>query len=283
MEENIDSSHTNTKNLPISERTLQDLLQNSLLSSPAVSITTTDLVSEATSLLPHHLESFTDSLVVVQDEKPIGVVGGIEILDGVLKNPNVNFFEKTQINEIMSKKLIIITKDTTLDELLNKWMQTRRAFAIMPNQYHGYSVISARKLLEVGMLCKTQLKVGDISKRKIITFGKEQTIKEIITSMFENKTRKLILDGTSKFISDRIIIQKIARDLNCLRGADNFLEMKASTFQLDNAKKVSDQLTIGEACNVLYEMQSPYLLLSDGVLTPWDIITSLKSKQLRWV
>jgi len=283
MEENIDSSHTNTKNLPISERTLQDLLQNSLLSSPAVSVTTTDLVSEATSLLPHHLESFTDSLVVVQDEKPIGVVGGIEILDGVLKNPNVNFFEKTQIKEIMSKKLIIITKDTTLDELLNKWMQTRRAFAIMPNQYHGYSVISARKLLEVGMLCKTQLKVGDISKRKIITFGKEQTIKEIITSMFENKTRKLILDGTSKFISDRIIIQKIARDLNCLRGADNFLEMKASTFQLDNAKKVSDQLTIGEACNVLYEMQSPYLLLSDGVLTPWDIITSLKSKQLRWV
>jgi predicted transcriptional regulator len=280
VEENIDSLHKDTRKLPISQRFLQDLLPGSLYSSPVVSIKTTDLVTEATNLLPHHLESFTDSLVVTEDEIPIGIVGGIEILDGILGNPNVSFFEKTQIKEIMSKKLIILNKDTTLGELLRQWMQTRRAFAIMPNQYHGYSVISARKLLEVGMSCKMRLKVKDISTRKIITFGKKQTVKEIITSMFENKTRKLILEGTSKFISDRIIIQKIARDLHCLRGVDNFLEMKADIFQLDDARKVSDQLTMGEACKVLYEMQSPYLLFSTGVVTPWDVITSLNSEQI---
>lgn len=275
-----DSTHKTNEKMPISRYALRDLLQNSLLSSPIVSVTPEDLVTEATNLLPHNLESFTDSLVIIRDEKPVGLVGGREILDGVLKNPNANFFEKTRIKEIMNTKLIILTSDATLGEVLDLWRQTGRAFAIMQNAYHGYSAISVRKLLEVGMLCSTNLKMGDVSKRKIVTFRKEQKVKEIIESMFKNKTRKLILEGTSEFISDRIIIQKISRDLNCLQGVDDFLEMKGSTFQLDKAKEVSDQVTLEEGCKILYEMQSPYLLLSDGVVTPWDVILSLRSENI---
>lgn len=277
MKGNTDSSDSNLEKLSISKYALQDLLPNSLLSSPAVSVTEKDLVMEATNLLPHHLETFTDSLMVTRNEKPIGIIGGIEILDGVLRNPHVNFFEKTLIEEIMSKKLIILNKDTTLGKLLNHWMQTHRAFAIIPNLYHGYSIISARKLLEIGMRRKTKLRITEISKKKIITFRKDQKVREIITSMFKNKTRKLILKGTSEFISDRIIIQKIARDLNCLRDVDNFLDMKTDIFQLDRAKEVSEQLTLEEACRELYEMQSPYLLLKDRVVTPWDVIMSFSS------
>ncbi|MDE1830339.1 MAG: CBS domain-containing protein [Thaumarchaeota archaeon] len=276
------TSHENHEKLPISQYALKDLLQSSLLSSPAVSVTTEDLVTEATNLLPHHLETFTDSLVVVEDEKPVGLIGGLEILEGVLKNPDASFFAKTRIKEIMSKKLIILDNDTTLGSLLDLWKQTGRAFALIPNEYHGYSAVSARKLLEVAMSCKTKLKVGDVSKRKIITFRKDQKVKEIIESMFANKTRKLVLEGTSEFISDRIIIQKISRDLNCLQCADNFLEMKGAAFVLDKAKKVSDQMALEEGCKLLYEMQSPYLLLSDGVVTPWDVIMSLTSEDIQY-
>lgn len=280
MREN--SSHETNKKTSILQYTLRDLLQRSLLSSPAVSVTTEDLVTEATNLLPHHLETFTDSLVVINDERPLGMIGGIEILEGVLKNPNANFFAKTRIKEIMSKKLIILDNDSTLGKLLDLWKQTGRAFALMPNEYHGYSAISARKLLEIVMLCKTKMKVGDISKKKIITFRKDQKIKEIIESMFKNKTRKLVLEGTPEFISDRIIIQKISRDLNCLQHVDDFLEMKGSEFVLDKAKKVSEQMALEEGCKLLYEMQSPYLLLSDGVVTPWDVIMSLNSNDIEY-
>ncbi len=267
--------------MPISQYALKDLLQNSLLSSPVVSVSTEDLVAEAANLLPHHLETFTDSLVVVRDEKPVGIVGGVEILEGVLKNPSADFFRKTRIKEIMCTKLITLKNDATLGHLLNLWKDTGRAFAIMPNKYHGYSAISARRLLEVGMSCKTKLTVRDVSKRKILTFRKDQTIKEIIESMFENKTRKLILEGTSNFISDRIIIQKISRELNCLQCEGDFLIMKGSTFQLDGAKKVSNDTTLEEGCKLLYGMQSPYLLLSDGVVTPWDVIMSLDSEDIK--
>lgn len=277
-----DSSHATREKMPISQYALKDLLQSSLLSSPIVSVTTEDLVTEAANLLPHHLEGFTDSLVVVQDEKPVGLVGGIEILEGVLRNPNASFFEKTRIKEIMSKQLITLTDDTTLGYVLDLWKKTGRAFAIMPNAYHGYSAISARKLLEVGMSCITKLRVGDVSKRKLVTFGKEQKVKEIIESMFKNKTRKLILEGTMEFISDRLIIQKISCDLNCLHDVNDFLDMKASVFQLNKAKKVSGQIALEEGCKILYNMQSPCLLLSDYVVTPWDVIMSLRSDNIKY-
>ncbi|MDE1832726.1 MAG: hypothetical protein KGI02_10230, partial [Thaumarchaeota archaeon] len=122
----------------------------------------------------------------------------------------------------------------------------------------------------------------DISKKKIVFFRKDQTIKEIIESMFKNKTRKLMLEGTSEFISDRIIIQKISRDLNCLHDMDDFLNMKGNEFELDKAKEVSNRTTMEEACAILYKMESPYLLSPDGVITPWDVITNLGSENIEY-
>ena len=61
---------------------LEELLPNSLTSSPAVSVRTFDKVIGTASLLPHHLETFTDSLVVTRDDKPVGIIGSIEILEG---------------------------------------------------------------------------------------------------------------------------------------------------------------------------------------------------------
>lgn len=100
--------------------------------------------------------------------------------------------------------------------------------------------------------------------------------------MFKNKTRKLMLEGTSEFISDRIIIQKISRDLNCLHDMDDFLNMKGNEFELDKAKEVSNRITIEKACAILYKMESPYLLSSDGIITPWDVITNLGSENIEY-
>lgn len=269
-----------TKTIPLSSYSLDELLPNSLLSSPSVGIRTTDTVADAASLLAHHLESFTDSLVVTKDAYPVGLIGGIELLDGVLKNPTSTFFDNTIVGEIMNDKLAIITKQTKLSDLLKQWQQTRRAFAIIPNQYHGYSAISARKLLEVGALSKTDMRVSDIPKKRVVTFTKDYTIKEIIVSMFENKTRKLILEDVSLFISDRIITEKIANDLNYLRNVNNFLDMKADIFKLESPKIISEDMGIPEACKIMSDMLHPYLMAKDQVISPWDIVMILGSENL---
>ena len=59
--------------MSISDLTLKELLPLSLYSTPAVSIRQENKMWTATAMLVHYLESFTDSLVVTdQEEKPIG-------------------------------------------------------------------------------------------------------------------------------------------------------------------------------------------------------------------
>ena len=265
--------------LPLSRHSLGDLLSDSLFKSPAVSIGLNDKVAEAATLLSHYLESFTDSLVVVKDGKPIGLLGGIEILDGVLKNSTSDFFDNTTVRQIMSEKITIVTNRTKLSDLLKHWQETRRAFAIISNQYSGYSAISARKVLEIANMYSTTMTVSDIPKKRIITFNDNYTVKDIITSMFENKTRKLVLQHTSSFVNDRIIIEKIVRSLNYLRNVKDFLSMNATVFKLENAKTISEDLNIQEASKIMYEMLSPYLMVKDQVVSPWDIVLCLGSEK----
>ena len=276
------SSDKTSKYMPILQNSLRDLLQDSFLSSPAVSVGADDKVAEATNLLSHHLETFTDSLVVVDDQRQVGQVGGADILDGVMKNPTADFFVKTMTRDVMNTRLVTLGAEATLGNLIDLWKHTGRAFAVVPNKFHGYSALSARRLLEVAMSCRSNLKMGDIAKKKIVTFRKDQKAREIIASMFENRARKLVLEGTSEFISDRIIIQKISRDLDCLQCDIDFLEMRGDQFQLDRAKKVSDQVSLAEGARLMYGMQSPYLLLSGGVVTPWDIIMHLDSEGIEY-
>lgn len=265
--------------LPLMKYSLNDLLPDSLYTSPAVSIRLTDTVGDAATLLSHYLESFTDSLVIIKDERPVGVVGGIELLDGVLKNPTSDFFDNTPVSKIMNEKLTIITKQTRLLDLLKQWQETRRAFAIISNPYSGYSAISARKMLEIAIKYGDIVTVSEIPKKRVVTFNNNYTVRDIITSMFENKTRKLILENTSSFISDRIIIEKVVRDLGHLHNIKGFLDMKASIFKLESANAVAENSSIQEASKIMHNMISPYLMVKDQTISPWDVIMSLKSEK----
>ncbi|MGI0093941.1 MAG: hypothetical protein ACREA8_07545 [Nitrosotalea sp.] len=53
--------------VPFTSRTLEEILQKSLFSTPAVSIRIEDTLVDAASLLSHHLETLTDSLVAINN------------------------------------------------------------------------------------------------------------------------------------------------------------------------------------------------------------------------
>lgn len=273
----ISKHDADNKNLPLAEYRIDELLPHSLTSAPAVSTRKEDLVWAAVGMLMHHIESFTDSLVVTDGERPIGMLGGFEIIDQVSKNPTSSLFYNTTVEKIMNNNLIITSKQIKLSDLLSLWQEKRRAFAIIPNQYHGYSAISPRKILEIGALCKTDVKVSEIPKKKTVTFKRDDTVGSIITSMFENRTRRLVRENTKLFISDRIIIQKIIRDLNYLRGMNSFFDMKAGIFKLEKAKAISKNSTYPQACKVMLGMSHPYMMAGDQVISPWDLIMFLKS------
>lgn len=265
---------------PISEYLLKDLFGDSMTSSLCVNIEKGTEMWVATGMLADTLESFTDGVVIRENDKPIGIVGGKDVIVKLVDNPTSELFDKTKVEEIMEARVPTISAKTTLKELMDYWKKTRRAFALIPNEFSDYSVISAKKLLEIGMRSKTDISVSDLPEKDLKTFSKNDSIGDVMNSMLVNGVRRLLLENTSKFINDRMILEKISEDLKYLRGVDNFLEMPISEFNFADAKVISDDLTITEASKIMYKMEHPYLLYQNKVVTPWDICLILLSEKL---
>lgn len=275
---------TQIEKLSITNKSLKELLPLSFTSTPAVSIRKENKVWVATSMLVHYLESFTDSLVVTEEnEKPVGVIGGREIIENVFKNPSSEFFDNTTVEQITDKNLVILSDKTSFGDLLETWKKTRRAFSIIPNNLGGYSAISARKILEIGTNCVTDITISELPKKEIVTFEQDSTIREIISLMLEKNTRKLILKNTNNFISDRLLIQSIAQEFDFFRNV-KFLENKVEkSFKLEEIKKISKNVNLAELSKTMYTMVHPYVIYQDQVVTPWDICMALQSDRIEFL
>ena len=130
----------------ISKLSLGELLEDSLTSTPCVNVRKNAKIKVVTGMLAQYLETFTDSVVVRDGLKPIGIVGGKEIIQGVYKNPSSDFFEMKQVEEITDKRLNVVTPENSLEELVSMWKSVGRAFAVIDMGNDDYSVISVKKL-----------------------------------------------------------------------------------------------------------------------------------------
>jgi CBS domain-containing protein len=192
----------------------------------------------------------------------------------VYKNPSSDFYEMKQVGDIADKRLKVVTADTSLEELISLWKNGKRAFAIIDMGNDDYSVISVKKLLEIGINNNVEFCISEIPKKKIVTFDKDATFGNVMKLMLENKTRKILLEGTNKFINDRIIIEAIEK-FDYLLGNDNFLDIPVSIVSLDEAKIISDDLNLTEISKMMYDMSQPLILHEDRVVSPWDVCIAL--------
>lgn len=259
----------------ISSLSISELLGNSLTSTPCVNIRKNAKVKVVGGMLVQYLETFTDSVVVRDDSKPIGVIGGREIIQGVYKNPSSDFFDMKFVEDIADNRLNVITADTNLKELFSLWKEVSRAFAIINVGNDDYSVISAKKLLEIGMNSDSDFHISEIPKKKIVTFDPDATFGDVMKLMLENKCRKIMAKGSNQFINDRIIIGTIEK-LDFLLGKDNFLEIPVDIVTLEDAIEVTEDLSLSEISKIMYEMSQPLIVHEDRVISPWDICKALE-------
>ena len=265
---------------PISQMSLFELFGDSLTSSLCVNIEKGTKTWVATGMLVQQLESFTDSVVVRDSDKPIGIVGGKDVIAKLIAEPTSDLFYKTQVEDIMERRWPTVSKKTKLQELMEFWKNTRRAFAAIPNEFSDYSAISAKKLLEVGKKIKTNISVSELPEKKLVTFAKNVTIGSVLNLMLEGNTRRLILENSNKFINDRIILEKISEELRYLQDVENFLDIPISEFNLETVREISKDLSIPEVSKIMYEMQHPCVIFRDKIITPWDICLILLSENL---
>lgn len=245
-------------------------MQNSLISTPCVNVRKNARVKVVAGMLVQYLETFTDSVVVRDETRPIGMVGGREIIQGVYKNPSSDFFEMKQVEEITDSRLNIVVPEVTLEDLISLWKRVGRAFAVIDMGNSDYSVISVKKLLEIGINNNIESTISDIPKKKIVTFDDDASFGDVMKMMLENKTRKIMLEGSTKFINDRIIIETLEK-FDFLLNNDGFLDVPVNIASLDDAKTVSENLTITEISKIMYGMSQPLIIYEDRMVSPWDV------------
>jgi predicted transcriptional regulator len=262
----------------IAELTLDEMLSDGLTDTPCVYLNQEREVWVATEMCVQYLESTVDSIVIRNDDlTPVGIVGGYDLLNHIRKNPTRDFQYENKVKEIMYEKLPIVEKETRFKDLMEKWKDSRRAFAITPNSFQGYSPVSARKMLDVGIKCQSKISISSMPKKKIITFGLDDSLGKIIDLMFEYNTRKLLLEYSNQFISDRIILEEISKMIKFHPDIENFLDIPVSQIGLQEVTVLKEDVTLNQMCLMLYKMDHPYLIYKDISVSPWDICLTLLS------
>ncbi len=267
--------------VPASSLSLQELFGDSLTSSLCVNIEKGTETWVATGMLVQQLESFTDAVVVRENDKPVGIVGGKDIFIRLAKNPNSDLFYNTKVEDLMERAFPTVSADSKLVELINFWQKTRRAFAAIPNEFSDYSCLSAKKLLEVGKKCQTEITISQLPKKQLLTFSPDSTVGDILNLMLENNIRRLFLKDSNKFINDRIILQKITDELKCLKETENFLDMTINDFNVEEAASVASDMKINELSKIMYDMVHPCVISDEKIITPWDICVILLSENMK--
>jgi predicted transcriptional regulator len=262
----------------ISELTLGEMLSDSLTDTPCVYLNQEREVWVATEMCVQYLESTVDSIVIRNDDlTPVGIVGGYDLLNNIRKNPTRDFQYENKVSEIMYDELPIVEKETRFKDLMEKWKTSRRAFAITPNAFQGYSPISARKMLDVGIKCQSNVSISSMPKKNIITFGLDDSLGKVIDLMFEHNTRKLLLEYSNQFISDRIILEEISKLLKFHPDVENFLDIPVSQIELQEVTVLKEDVNLNQICLMLYRMDHPYLIYKDISVSPWDVCLTLLS------
>jgi predicted transcriptional regulator len=264
------------KNLGLQECLFDDLLPKTLVSSPISSIENTDNIWIACSMLSR-VSDTTNNLVVLQNEFPLGILGGKEILKGLLKNPTPYYFHDILVEEIMNRRFYLDTREAKLNKILEQMCKTESEFTILQNSKQSFSAISIREILEVGALCKSNFEISDLPDKKIKNFRRDDAVEDIIKSLLQDNIEFLLLENESLFIDSMTIIEKIVGDLNYLKNCNNFLDLNASIFKLERPKLIPSNLKLSEICQTMLSMKHPYVMTSNHLFTPRSILEILSA------
>ncbi len=268
-----------SQDVSLAERTLGELLPDTLRSSNCVHINKGKEIWDVAGMLVQYLESVTDSVVVKDGRELVGIVGGKEIIRHLLKNSTPKLFYERRVEEIMDPRIITVLEKTKYGDLMDDWRKNERAYAVISNNAGFYSAISARKILEFGMRCETNMSISDLSKKQHVTFKKNDTFRSVINSMVDNKTRKVLLENSNKYVNDRLIIEEITQKMSYLRGEEDFLD-NVVNMELEEAKIISENLKINKVSVIMHDMEHPCVIYKDWIVTPHDVCNALLSPEI---
>ena len=200
-----------------------------------------------------------------------GVVGGYAILKGLLEA-----FPTKVRSYVMSKcgsiamRLPVVCYDATLPDLLSKFTETKFGLAFIHKT--GGALISLSDLLQLyegavdsNLMCK------DVASSPF-RLRHDATLKEAIEEMIRRHFRRVFVDDSNTFISDRTVIDYIFSPEGIQVLRDELFTTRIQKIRMMNAIPVKGNLPLKEAARLLSRDKGKCLLCETGLVTPWDCL-----------
>lgn len=254
---------------------IEEILPYSTISSVNPIIDKNDRISLITSMLLRFHSHLINKIVVMENNKPIGTVSDLDVLRGLNRNPKFEFFNNNVVKDIIDKNMIIVRSNTKISNLLKELQDKNSEFAIIENNKIGFSAISTNRLLQIGLLLNSSIKISNILVKKYPSFKTTDSISDVISHMLLNNTGISILENSSSFITAHMILEKIQNELKYLQGIDDFIHLKMNSFELNQFVIASDNKTISDMCKIMLNINQPYVMTETHALTPQDVIMGL--------
>ncbi|NDB63726.1 MAG: CBS domain-containing protein [Nitrosopumilaceae archaeon] len=274
------NSNVANKKIQLSKCRLDDLFPQLLVSSSNATIEITDTVMTGVSMLVRLSESLASNLVVINNGSPVGMLGAKQVLSKFIKNPTCNFLHNTIIKNIMNGDPCFVDKSTKFFDLMKKLQKLQTDFAILQesngmfssiiqDDREMFSTISIKRILELGLMCDTDVTISQIHKKPAVFCSNDDTVRTVIQTMLHYNVNDVVIQNSPFIITGRAILEKIQREII---NPDDVLQCKVSDLNPYEATLTNKDLSIPDLCKLMLTARHPYVMTASQVFTPYDLI-----------
>ena len=200
------------------------------------------------------------------------VIFGCSILTGLVQAypTNIRSYMMSECGSI-SVQLPVIRYDATLSDLLSRFIETKFGLAFVHKA--GGALISLSDVLQLydRGLVDTELKCMDVASTPF-RLQNDATLKEALEEMINRRIRRIFVNDSNTFISDRTAIDHIFSPEGIQVLRHDLYAKKINEIRMMHATPVKDSLPLKEAAKLLLRDKGNCLLCETGVVTPWDCI-----------
>jgi hypothetical protein len=234
------------------------------------SITADSSILIAASVLGFH---DIDALRIIRKKADTDeVVGGCNILTGLVQAfpTNIRSYIMSKCGSI-STRLPVIPYDATLPDLLSRFIETNFGLAFVHKG--GGALISLSDLLQLYEkgLIDTELLCKDVASPPF-RLRNDATLKEALEEMIRRRIRRVFVNDSNAFISDRTAINYIFSPGGIQVLRDELYTLKIHEIRTMDAIPVTESLPLQEGARLLLRDKGKCLLCETGLVTPWDCV-----------
>lgn len=256
------------------EKPISEIVPN-VFKRPLLFVSPSDSLLQAATFLAIGPQIYVDGLVVLEDNKAVGAIGGRHVIEYILYHQHG--WRHGTASSVMSQLQTAVRGNDALQVALDVFRKTGFAFVPITIDEKVVTSLSLRDLLKPIATSQLDKTVGDLSS-PLISAASDTSIGSALEIMLEQSVRNLIVKDNNRtaILNDRKILEFLlsheGTSALSSKQSNGLFEINVSALDLLAAKHVKRDTTVSAAAELLTDLNTPCLLVDNSVVTPWDIV-----------